>query len=97
MPNDGMNTGNRLKRQRVSRTVRRAQVLTLKAAGHSDRSIVELLAERGINITHQTVNNDWHGAIDERVTLSVSEALEVIKIQMESRWTMSRYNSQTCP
>lgn len=83
MPNTGENIGNIRKRTRVSRTVRRAQVLTLKAAGHSDRSIVAMLAERGINITHQTVNNDWHGALDDRVTLSVEEALKVIKLQME--------------
>lgn len=79
----GNNIGNGRKQRRVSAQVRRTQVLTLKAAGHSDRGIVALLADQGINVVHGTVNNDWHKAIDERITLSVEEALEVIKLQME--------------
>ncbi len=82
MAKRGDNPQNIQKRQRVSRQVRQLRVLTLKAAGHSDRDIVGLLAEQGINVSYQTVNNDWHAAITERVQLTVKEALEIIKLQM---------------
>ena len=82
MAKRGDNPQNIQKRQRVSRQVRQLRVLTLKAAGHSDRDIASLLAEQGINVSYQTVNNDWHAAISEREQLTVEEAREIIKLQM---------------
>ena len=52
-------------RKKVTALMRRNIVLELKMAGGGDRAIQEQLASQGINVSHTTVNKDWHAALEE--------------------------------
>lgn len=67
--------GNR--RPRVSMEARRARVLALKMAGGSDRAIARQLAADPtdpVDVSHKTINQDWHAALDELVEGEVGKA-----------------------
>jgi len=65
-------------KRRVSMQARQLFVLGYKAAGNSDRDIVEKIKEdHGIQVSHQTVNNDWHQALFDLTELMKPKAEEL--------------------
>ncbi len=55
---------NREIKRRVSIQARQLLVLGYKAAGHSDRIIVDMIKEdHGVAVAYTTINSDWHTAL----------------------------------
>lgn len=69
--------GRKVKR-RVSMQARQLLVLGYKAAGNSDRQIVEKIKEdHNIEVSYQTINNDWHTALFTLTELMKPKAEEL--------------------
>lgn len=65
-------------KRRVSMQARQLLVLGYKAAGRSDRDIVEKIKEdHNIEVSYQTINNDWHTALFTLTELMKPKAEEL--------------------
>ncbi len=69
---------NRAIKRRVSIQARQLLVLGYKAAGSSDRDIVDKIKDdHGVTVSRQTVNSDWHQALFDLTELMKPKAEEL--------------------